>query len=82
MLVTVGGGGLLAGVALAVTSLHPGVRVIGVEPALAGDLAQGFRTGARVAWDRERTRRTIADGLRSPQEISRAIANDARWSTM
>jgi threonine dehydratase len=38
--------------------------VIGVEPELAGDAAESFRTGRRVAWTTEETYRTIADGLR------------------
>ena len=66
VLVPVGGGGLLAGVATAIKSQRPTVRVIGVEPELAGDLAEGFAIGERVTWSREQTRRTIADGLRSP----------------
>lgn len=67
LLVPVGGGGLLSGIASAVKELRPDIRVIGVEPELAGDLAEGFRSGELAVWDRERTRRTIADGLRSPQ---------------
>jgi threonine dehydratase len=39
--------------------------VIGVEPELAGDAAESFRTGERVAWRTEQTYRTIADGLRT-----------------
>jgi threonine dehydratase len=38
--------------------------VIGVEPELAGDAAESFRTGERVTWPSEATYRTIADGLR------------------
>ena len=67
LLVPVGGGGLLSGIARAVKELRPEIRVIGVEPDLAGDLAEGFRSGELAVWDRERTRRTIANGLRSPQ---------------
>ena len=67
VLVPVGGGGLLSGIARVLSDRRPSVRIIGVEPEFAGDLAEGFRTGSRVAWGREQTRRTIADGLRSPQ---------------
>ncbi|UOQ59312.1 threonine/serine dehydratase [Leucobacter rhizosphaerae] len=67
ILVPVGGGGLLAGIARILSDRLPDTRIIGVEPEFAGDLAEGFRTGTRVAWGREQTRRTIADGLRSPQ---------------
>ncbi len=62
--VPVSGGGLISGIAVAVKARWPSVRVIGVEPELAGDLAEGFARGERVTWDTGRTGRTIADGLR------------------
>lgn len=62
--VPVSGGGLISGIAAAVKALAPHVRVIGVEPELAGDLAEGFARGERVTWAADRTGRTIADGLR------------------
>ncbi len=64
VLVPVGGGGLISGVAVAVKALSPQVRVIGVEPELAADLAEGFAVGHRVTWPGERTWQTMADGLR------------------
>jgi len=64
VLVPVSGGGLIAGVATAIKALSPDTRVIGVEPELAGDLAEGFAAGRHVAWPVELTARTIADGLR------------------
>lgn len=60
------GGGLVSGVATAVKALAPHARVVAVEPELAADLAESFARGERVAWDTERTYRTIADGLRTP----------------
>ena len=39
--------------------------VYGVEPELAGDTAESFRTGEIVTWPAELTSRTIADGLRT-----------------
>jgi threonine dehydratase len=66
VLVPVGGGGLVAGVATAIKNLRPSAQVIAVEPELAGDLAEGFAMGERATWSRKQTRRTIADGLRSP----------------
>jgi threonine dehydratase len=65
VLVPVSGGGLIGGIATAVKALSPGTRVIGVEPEVAGDAAESFRTGQRVSWTPEQTYRTIADGLRT-----------------
>jgi threonine dehydratase len=61
----VSGGGLLSGVAAAVKQLRPQTKVFGIEPELAGDTAESFRTGAIVTWPAEMTSRTIADGLRT-----------------
>jgi len=62
ILCPVGGGGLLSGTAVAAKALKPGIKVIGVEPALADDVAQSFRAGKRVSIP---TPATIADGLRT-----------------
>ena len=61
----VSGGGLLSGVATAVKRLRPNAKVIGIEPELAGDTAESFRTGEIVTWPAEAASRTIADGLRT-----------------
>ncbi len=65
VLAPVSGGGLLSGVAAAVKQLKPPRKVFGVEPELAGDTAESFRTGKIVEWPAELTSRTIADGLRT-----------------
>ncbi|KAB2350735.1 threonine ammonia-lyase [Actinomadura rudentiformis] len=65
VLVPVGGGGLIAGVAAAVKQLSPETKVIGVEPELAADARASFRAGKPVAWSAEETGRTIADALRA-----------------
>jgi threonine dehydratase len=65
VLAPVSGGGLLSGVAAAVKQLRPQAKVFGVEPELAGDTAESFRTGKVVEWPAELTSRTIADGLRT-----------------
>jgi threonine dehydratase len=65
VLAPVSGGGLLSGVAAAVKQLSPRTKVYGVEPELAGDTAESFRTGSIVTWGAELTSRTIADGLRT-----------------
>ena len=63
--VPIGGGGLSAGVCVAVKSLRPDATVIGVEPELAADAAESVREDRVVRWDPELTRRTIADGVRT-----------------
>jgi threo-3-hydroxy-L-aspartate ammonia-lyase len=63
----VGGGGLIAGVAAAVTAANPTALVVGVEPELAADARDSLRQGRRVAWPSEQTHRTIADALRVDQ---------------
>src|SRR6201996_8615759 len=61
----VSGGGLISGVAAAIKHQRPEVRVIGVEPELAADAQESFRSGKLVTWPAEMTTRTIADGLRT-----------------
>ncbi len=58
--VPVGGGGLLAGVAAAITSVQPSVQVIGVEPEGAAGITESKRVGSIVALDHVDT---IADGV-------------------
>jgi len=71
----VSGGGLLSGVAAAVKQLRPATKVFGVEPELAGDTAESFRTGKIVTWGAELTSRTIADGLRTQSVGERNFAH-------
>jgi threonine dehydratase len=61
----VSGGGLLSGVAAAVKQGRQGAKVFGIEPELAADTAESYRTGKIVTWPAELTSRTIADGLRT-----------------
>ncbi len=67
VLVPVGGGGMVSGIAVAVKALLPGTRVIGVEPELAADARESLRAGTRVAWAAADTARTKADSLRVEQ---------------
>jgi threonine dehydratase len=48
LLVCLGGGGLLAGSALAASAMSPGCRIIGVEPEAGNDGQQSLRSGAVV----------------------------------
>ncbi|AIY39195.1 Threonine dehydratase [Collimonas arenae] len=61
LLVCLGGGGLLAGSALAASGLSPHCKVIGVEPELGDDGRQSFRKGEIVHID---VPDTIADGAK------------------
>ena len=62
IVVPLGGGGLLAGIAVAAGSLKPGVRIFGVEPAAGNDGQQSFRSGSIVTIPPPDT---IADGART-----------------
>ncbi len=64
LFVCVGGGGLLAGCAVAAHELSPGIAVYGVEPAAGNDVQQSFAKGERVRID---TPKTIADGAQTNQ---------------
>jgi threonine dehydratase len=64
VLVPIGGGGLISGVATAIRALRPGVRIVGVEPVLAAEAQESFRSGNLVRWPTALGRRTISDGTR------------------
>ena len=63
ILAPVGGGGLLAGAALAASELLSQAKVIGCEPAGADDAFRSFKSKQRVE---SVIPHTIADGLRTP----------------
>jgi threonine dehydratase len=65
VLVPVGGGGMISGVAAAIKLSKPTVKVIGVEPALAADAQASLRAGKIVQFPAEQVSRTLADGLRT-----------------
>jgi len=62
LFVCLGGGGLLAGSALAARALAPECRIYGVEPEAGNDGQQSFRSGRIVHIE---TPRTIADGAQT-----------------
>ncbi|GAB4074922.1 bifunctional threonine ammonia-lyase/L-serine ammonia-lyase TdcB [Barrientosiimonas marina] len=64
IVVPVGGGGLMSGIATAVKETRPDVQVIGVEPERANDTYLSKQQGAITAIDHADT---IADGLRASQ---------------
>lgn len=63
LVVPVGGGGLIAGSALAAHALQPEIAVYGVEPATAADTQLSLQRGRITAIA---DNPTIADGLRTP----------------
>ena len=65
VIVPVGGGGMISGVATAIKLSKPAVRVIGAEPELAADAQASLRAGTIVEFAPEKVTRTLADGLRT-----------------
>ncbi|GAA1578255.1 threonine ammonia-lyase [Kribbella sancticallisti] len=63
VLVPVGGGGLISGVALAVKLLKPGIQVIGIEPETADVVSRSLEAGEPQKLP---TAKSIADGLAAP----------------
>ena len=62
IIVPLGGGGLISGIALAAKALKPSIRIIGAEPELAGDGAASKREGSIQPAMKPVT---MADGLRT-----------------
>jgi threonine dehydratase len=60
VIVPIGGGGLIAGIGLAIKSLRPELRVIGVEPRNAPTMYESLQAGHVV---KIATQPTLADGL-------------------
>jgi threonine dehydratase len=69
LVVPVGGGGLIAGNAVAFKALSAGTRVVGVEPLASDDVRRSLSSGRR---ERVQVGRTIADGqqLSQPGELT------------
>jgi threonine dehydratase len=63
VLVPIGGGGLISGIAVAVKALAPGARVIGIEPELSAAMRTALDAGHPVP---AVPGPTIADALRAP----------------
>ena len=78
VIVPIGGAGLIAGVALALKTLKPGVNIIGVEPECAASFTAAMQAGQPVRVD---VKPTLADGLSVPQvggnafEIARGLVD-------
>ncbi|MDD9706819.1 MAG: pyridoxal-phosphate dependent enzyme [Paracoccaceae bacterium] len=59
----IGGGGMISGTCLTVSSTAPGVKIYAAEPLNADDAARSFRAGHIIADDAPVT---VADGLKVP----------------
>jgi threonine dehydratase len=72
VVVPIGGGGLIAGIATALAAHSPATRIVGVQPARADAMRQSIARGCRVSIPPVRT---IADGLaaREVGELTFAI---------
>ncbi|HYM50196.1 MAG TPA: pyridoxal-phosphate dependent enzyme [Candidatus Limnocylindrales bacterium] len=70
IVVPVGGGGLIAGIATAVKAQRPAVRIIGVEPETSATVRDSLRAGRPVPPARLDT---VADGLAAPYTRARNL---------
>ncbi len=77
--IPVGGGGLVSGMATALRARIPGVRIVGVEPAIADDARQSLASGRIVTIEPPRT---VADGVATTSvgrltfEVIRALVDE------
>ncbi len=75
VVVGIGGGGLISGVAAAVRETRPATRVYGVEPSGADAMTQAYRAGEVVQIEPH----TVADGLAAPFAGDRTLAMCHRY---
>jgi len=64
VIIPIGGGGLIAGMALAIKTLKPNVSIIGVEPERAASFSSAVKAGAPILIQ---MLPTLADGLAVPR---------------
>lgn len=76
IVVPVGGGGLISGVAAAVRVLSPQTRVIGVEPAWAAGMSAALKAGQPVHLENAQS---VADGLAAPFAGHHTLACVQSW---
>jgi threonine dehydratase len=75
VLVPIGGGGLISGIAMAIKSINPNVKVIGVEPEGAMAMKMSLENNSIINLDKVNT---IADGVavKEPGELTFSIIKD------
>lgn len=71
VIVSIGGGGLISGVASAIKSINPKCKVFGVEPTGAASMSASRRAGEAVKMDKIET---IADSLAPPYSLPYSFA--------
>jgi threonine dehydratase len=76
VLIAIGGGGLIAGMAAAIKQARPKVRIVGVEPNGAAAMKRGLEAGHVVALPEVRT---IADTLAPRAVCDRTLALTERY---
>lgn len=76
LVVPVGGGGLISGIAAAAKQLRPQIRVYGVEPEGAASMRRSLDAGEPLELE---TVETIADGLASPMAGELTFGLVSRW---
>src|SRR5262249_4680742 len=65
LVVAIGGGGLISGMAIAATALRPGIKIYGVEPPGAAAMHRAREAGAPVRL--EKLESVAADSLGAPE---------------
>jgi threonine dehydratase len=75
LVIGIGGGGLIGGIATAIKSLKPDVKIYGVEPVGAATMYQSRQRGAASSLDKIET---IADGLSAPYVSERTFETAQR----
>jgi threonine dehydratase len=79
LLVAIGGGGLISGIATAAKALRPGIRVVGIEPVGAPTLYESVKAGALVTLERIATAANTLAPRRSAElnlEIIRKMVDE------
>ena len=81
LIVAIGGGGLISGIAIAARALRPGIRIIGVEPVGAPTLHDSLAAGRLVELARLDTAAvTLAPRRSEPRSTSRSSARPSSGS--
>ena len=63
MIAPIGGGGMISGTCLTLSTIAPETKIYAAEPEQADDAYQSFKQGQIVAYDAPKT---VADGLKVP----------------